>query len=75
MCAVGDAYQHCSPVGDGEGEVDLCHVCSGVHSVTHIPNGRWGRRVGPPPCMQFGRSLIHVPSWGGGKGGGFVPCT
>ena len=29
MYAVGDAQGHMSLVGDGGGEEDLCHVCSG----------------------------------------------
>ena len=29
MYAVGDTNSHMSPVGDGGGEEELCHVCSG----------------------------------------------
>ena len=53
-----------SPVGDGGGEEDLCHVHSGGHSVTHVPSGRWARRGGSLPCTQWG-TLTHICSqWG-----------
>ena len=35
-----------SPVGDGGGEEELCHVRSGGCSVTHVPSGGWERRGG-----------------------------
>ena len=43
-----------SLVGDGGGEEDLCHVCSGGYFVTHVPSGGWERRGGSVPCMQWG---------------------
>ena len=39
MYAVGDTHSHMSPVGDGGGEEQLCHVRSGGCSVTHVPSG------------------------------------
>ena len=39
MYAVGDTQSHMSPVGDGGGEEELCHVRSGGCSVTHVPSG------------------------------------
>ena len=53
MYAVGDTHSHMSPVGDGGGEEELCHVHSGGCSVTHIPSGgRWRR--GALACTQWG---------------------
>ena len=40
MYTVWDAHSHMSLVGDGGGEEDLCHVCSGGHSLTSVPSGR-----------------------------------
>ena len=53
-----------SPVGDGGGEEDLCHVCSGGHSVTHVPSGEWWRRGGSQPCMQWGTLNDTCSQWG-----------
>ena len=50
---MGDIQSDMSPVTDGGGE-DLCYVCSGGRSVTHVPNGGWGRRGGSHPCTQWG---------------------
>ena len=44
MYAVGDTHSHMSPVGDGGGEEELCHVRRG---------GRW-RRGGALACTQWG---------------------
>ena len=64
MYAVGDGHSHMSPVGDGGGEEDHCHVCSGGCSVTHVPSGGWERRGGSQPCTQWG-TLTHICSqWG-----------
>ena len=54
MYAVGDAQLHMSPVGDGGGEEDLCHVRSGGHSLTYVPSGGWWRRGGALACTQWG---------------------
>ena len=64
-----------SPVGDGGGEEDLFHVCTGGRSVTHVPSGGWERTGGSRPCTQWGRSVTHVPSGGWGRRGGSLPCT
>ena len=61
MYVVGDAQCHMSPVGDGGGEEDLCHVRSGGRSVTHVPSGGWWRRGGSVPCTQWG-TLTHICS-------------
>ena len=52
MYAVGDTRSHMSPVGDGGGEEELCHVRSGGSSVTHVFSGGWERRGGSLPCTQ-----------------------
>ena len=52
MYAVGDTRSHMSPVGDGGGEEELCHVRSGGCSVTHVLSGGWERRGGSLPCTQ-----------------------
>ena len=39
MYAVGDTHSHMSPVGDGRGKEDLCHVRSGGLSDTCT---QWG---------------------------------
>ena len=54
MYAVGDTHSHMSPVGDGGGEEDLCHVRSGGCSVTHVLSGGWWRRGGALACTQWG---------------------
>ena len=53
MYAVGDTHSRMFPVGDDGGEEDLCHVHSGVCSVTHVPSGGWGRRGGPNLLLSF----------------------
>ena len=63
MYAVGDTYSHMSPVGDGGGEEELCHVRSGGCSVTHVPSGRWWRR-GALACTQWGTLSDTCPQWG-----------
>ena len=74
MYAVGDTHSHMSPVGDGGGEEELCHVRSGGCSVTHVPSGDgggeelWYVRSG-------GCSVTHVPSGGWWRRGGSVSCT
>ena len=52
------------PVGDGRGEEDLWHVCSGGCSVTYVPSGAWGRRGGSLPCMQWGTLTDICSQWG-----------
>ena len=75
MYAVGDTHSHMSPVGDGGGEEELCHVCSGGCSVTHVPSGAWWRRGGSVSCMQWG-ILTHIcPQWGMGRRRGALACT
>ena len=77
-----------SPVGDGGGEEELCHVRSGGRSVTHVPSGGWWRRGGALACTQWrvpsgtylifwGRSVTHVPSggWWVMRRGGSLSCT
>ena len=54
-------------VGDGGGEEDLCHVCSGGHSLTYVPSGGWGRRRGALPCTQWGMLSDTCPQWGIGE--------
>ena len=59
MYAVGDTHSLMSPVRDGGGEEELCHVRSGGCSVTHVPNGGWWRRGGSVSCTQWG-TLTHI---------------
>ena len=47
-----------SPVGDGGGEEDLCHVRSGGHSLTYVPSGGCRRTGGSVSCTQWG-TLTH----------------
>ena len=61
-----------SPVGDGRGEEDLCHVCSGGHSLTYVLSGGWWRRAGALECTQWGM-LSDTSPVGDGRGGS-VPC-
>ena len=56
-----------SPVGDGGGEEDLCHVCTGGCSVTHVPSGGWARTGGSRPCTQWGTFSDPCPQWGMGE--------
>ena len=67
MYTVGDTHSHMSPVGDGGGEEELCHVRSGGHSVTHVPSGGWVRRGGSVPCTQWGTLSDTCPQWGMGE--------
>ena len=53
MYVVGDTHSHMSPVGDGRGEEELCHVRSGGCSMTHVPSWRWWRRGGALACTQW----------------------
>ena len=66
MYAVRDVQSDMSPVGNG-GEQGLCHVCSGGHSVTHVPSGGWGRRGGSLPCPQWAMLRDTCPQWGMAK--------
>ena len=67
MYAVGDTHSHMSPVGDGGGEEELCHVRSGGCSVTHVPSGGLWRRGVSVLCTQWG-TLTHIcPQWGMGE--------
>ena len=67
MFAVGDTHSHMSPVGDGGGEQELCHVRSGGCSVTHVPSGGRERRGGSVLCTQWG-TLTHIcHQWGMGE--------
>ena len=72
MYAAGDAQWPMSPVGDGGAEEDLCHLCSGGHSLTYVPSRGMGRRGISLPCMQWRRLVTHVPSGGRGRRGGSV---
>ena len=56
-----------SPVGDGGGEEDLFHVCTGGCSVTHVPSGGWERTGGSRPCTQWGTFSDTCPEWGMGE--------
>ena len=53
-----------SPVGDGGGEEELCHVRTGGRSVTHVPSGGWRRRGGALACAQWGTLSDTCPQWG-----------
>ena len=64
MYAVGDTHSHMSPVGDGGGEEELWHVCSGGHSVTHVSSGGWERGGGSLACTQWGTLSDTCPQWG-----------
>ena len=75
MYAVGDAQWLMYPVGDGGGEEDLCHVCSGGCSVTHVPSGGWGGEEDLCHVRSGGHSVADVPSGGWGRRGGSLPCT
>ena len=46
-------------MGDGGGEEELWHVCSGGRSVTHVPSGGWERRGA---MYAVADALTHVPS-------------
>ena len=67
MYAVGDAHSHMSPVGDGGGEEELCHVRSGGRSVADVPSGGWERRGGSLPCTQWGTLSDTCTQWGMGE--------
>ena len=64
-----------SLVGDGGEEEDLCHVHSGGHSVTHVPNGAWEGEEYLCCVHSVECPLIYVPRWGWGRTGGSVLCT
>ena len=64
-----------SPVGDGGGEEDLCHVRSGGHSLTYVPSGGWGGEEELWHVRSGGRSVTHVPSGGWWRRGGALACT
>ena len=64
-----------SPVGDGGGEEELCHVRSGGRSVTHVLSGGWGGEEDLCHVRSGGRSVTHVPSGGWERRGGALPCT
>ena len=51
-------------MGDGREEEDLCHVCSGGRSVTHVPSGGWERRGGSLVCTQWGTLTDISSQWG-----------
>ena len=53
-----------SLVGDDGGEEELWHVRSGGCSMTHVPSGGWGRRIGALPCTQWGMLSDTCPQWG-----------
>ena len=53
-----------SPVGDGRGEEDLCHVRSGGHSLTYVPVGDGGGEEYLCHVPSGGHSVTHVPSGG-----------
>ena len=55
-----------SPVGDGRGEEDLCHVRSGGHSPTYVPSGGWWRG-GALACTQWGMLCDTRLQWGMGE--------
>ena len=67
MYAVGDTHSHMSPVGDGGGEEELCHVRSGGCSVTHVLSGGWERKGGSLPCTQWGMLSDTCTQWGMGE--------
>ena len=66
MYAVGDTHSHMSPVGDGGGEEELCHVRSGGCSVTHVLSGGWERRI----CVMYAVGDTHSHMSPVGDGGG-----
>ena len=53
-----------SPVGDGGGEEDLCHVRNGGLSVLHVPSGDGGGEEDLCHVRSGGHSLTYVPSGG-----------
>ena len=67
MYAVGDTHSHMSPVGDGRGKEDLCHVHSGGRSVADVPSGGWERRGGSLPCTQWRMLSDTCTQWGMGE--------
>ena len=64
-----------SLVGDGGGEEDLCHVCSGGHSLTYVPSGGWGGEEELCHVRSGGCSVTHVLSGGWERRGGALACT
>ena len=59
-----------SPVGDGRGEGDLCHVRSVGHSLTYVPSGDGGGEEDLSHVRSGGRSVTHVPRGGWERRGG-----
>ena len=59
MYAVEDTHSDMSPVGDGGGEEELCHVRSGGCSVTHVPSGGWEERG----VMYAVGDSLTCPQW------------
>ena len=53
-------------MGDGGGEEDLWHVCSGGCSVTYVPSGGWERRI----CVMYAVGDTHSHMFPVGDGGG-----
>ena len=53
-----------SPVGDGRGEEDLCHVSNGGHSLTYVPSGDDGGEEELWHVRSGGHSLTYVKSGG-----------
>ena len=75
MYAVGDTHSQMSPVGDGVGEEELCHVRSRGCSVTHVLSGD-GRGEEDLCHVRSGRcSVTHVPSGGWWRRGAGLACT
>ena len=66
MYAVGDAHSHMSPVGDGGGEEELCHVRSGGRSVADVPSGGWERRGGSAMYAVGDTQWLMYPVGDGG---------
>ena len=73
--AVGDAQWLMYPVGDGGGEEDLCHICSGGRSVADVPSRGWGGEEDLCHVRSGEHSVADVPSGGWGRRGGSVSCT
>ena len=66
MMQWGTLSDKCHPVGDGEGEEDLCHVHSIGRTVTHGPCVGWGRRRSQL-CTQWGMLTDTCSFWGMGE--------
>ena len=61
-------------VGDGGGEEDLSHVCSGGRSVAHVHSGDGGGEENLSNVPSGGRSVTHVTRGEWGRIGGSQPC-